>query len=148
MKLDPGKFFLYKSFALFGLSERKGSISLQIYRLLVNHGFSITPINPNRSQAAGIECYPTLQESPVKVEAAIVVTNPGISKKVAQQCKDARIKEIWFQYETMDDELKQWCDDNEIDWIQSCVLLHHDGAGFPHNLHRFFYRLFVRSHTR
>jgi len=144
MKIQPDKFFRHKSVALFGLSERKGSISLQIYNLLTKHGHTVLPINPNRAQVANVTCYPSLQELPDKVDAAIVVTNPSISKGVAQQCKDQGVTELWFQYDTMDDDLKKWCDHNNLNWIQSCVLLHHNGVGFPHNVHRFFYRLFVR----
>ena len=144
MKLKPDTFFLHKSFALFGLSERKGSISLQIYRLLVDHGYKVLPINPNREKVAEIDCYPSLKNLPDKVEGAIIVTNPKISKPVAQQCKDHGLTDLWFQYDTMDDELKQWCDSSNLNWIQSCVLLHHSGAGFPHSIHRFLYRLFVR----
>lgn len=44
MKIQPDKFFLHKSFALFGLSKKKGSISLQIFRLLVKHGYTVLPI--------------------------------------------------------------------------------------------------------
>ena len=145
MKIQPDKFFLHKSFALFGLSERKGSISLQIYNLLTKHGYDVKPINPNRTKVKGIKCYPSLKDLDAKVEAAIVVTNPTISMQVVQQCKEEGLAEIWFQYDTMDKELEELCDENYIDWIQSCVLLHQSGSGFPHNLHRFFYRLFARN---
>jgi len=144
MKLNPDTFFTKSAFALFGLSDRKGGVSLQIYRLLAGQGYKVLPINPNRSEVTGVKCYSSLNKLPEQVEAAIVVTNPQISKNIAQECKQAGISEIWFQYNTMDDELKDWCDQNEINWIQSCVLLHHNGAGFPHNAHRFLYKLFVR----
>ncbi len=138
-------FFQNRTFALFGLSGRAKSVSLEIYDLLTEKGLEVFPVNPNSPKVGEIACYPNLRSIPVKPQAAIVVTRPAISKVIAQDCLNLGIRNLWFQLQTMDDSLKSWCDENRLNWINSCVLLHHPEARFPHSLHRFFYRLFTKK---
>ncbi len=135
-------FFHNRTFALFGLSARPKSISLDVYDLMTKKGYQVFPVNPNSTKVRDIECYANVGEIPVKPEAAIIVTKPEISKVIANDCFALGIKDLWFQLQTMDDSLKSWCEENDINWINSCVLLHHKEARFPHSLHRFFHRLF------
>ena len=145
MRQKATEFLQNTTLALFGLSDRKGSVSLQIYMLLVKNNFEIYGINPNRKEVEGIRCYSSLAELPEKVQGAIIVTNPAISKEVIQQCLENNVRNLWFQYETMNDEIRQWCTEKEVNWIQSCILLHSNDVGFPHNVHQFFYKIFVRN---
>ncbi len=138
-------FFQSRTIALFGLSARPKSVSLEIYDLLTKKGFQVFPVNPNSSKIRDVECYPNLQSIPVKPEAAIIVTRPEISKAIAQNCLDLGVRNLWFQLQTMDDSLKSWCDEKGINWINSCVLLHHGETRFPHSVHRFFHNLFRKG---
>jgi predicted CoA-binding protein len=133
-----------KNFALFGLSRNKKSISREIFELLVGKGYNIFPINPNADKIDSIFCYETLDDVDQKLDGAIFITNPKISADVVKQCQAKGINDLWFQYETMDDELKAYCKANSINFINSCVLLHHKEARFPHSVHRFFYQLLKR----
>ncbi len=136
------QFWMKKHLALFGLSRKEKSVSKEVYDLLINKGYQIYPINPNTDQIGTIKCYRSLDEVKKNIEGAIVITNPKISAEVVKQCRGKGINDFWFQYNTMDDNLKSYCVENGINYINSCALIHHKESGFPHSLHRFFYRLF------
>jgi predicted CoA-binding protein len=61
---------------------------------------------------------------------------------VVKQCQQKGINDLWFQLDTMDDNVKAYLEDNGINYFYSYALLHHKEAGFPHTWHRLFYRLF------
>ena len=145
MEEKINNFWKKKNLALFGLSRNKKSISRQIYDLLNRKQYNIYPINPRTDQINSIRCYKNLDEIKQKLDGAIIITNPSISAEVVRQCQQKGINDLWFQYDTMDEKLKEYCRQNGINYINSCALLHHKEAGFPHSWHRFFYRLFVRK---
>lgn len=141
-KEDVNKFWMKKHLALFGLSRDPKKISRQVYHLLVRKEYKIYPINPNVDQIDSISCYRSLGDIKQRLDGAVVITNPKISIEIAKQCKKKGINDLWFQLDTMDDTVRAYLDENRMNYINSCALLHHKEAGFPHTLHRFFYRLF------
>jgi len=141
-KEKVNNFWMKKNLALFGLSRDPKKISRRVYELLVSKEYQIYPINPNVEQIDSITCYKSLDDIKKKLEGAIVITNPKISIEVVKKCHQKNISELWFQLDTMDDNVTAYLEENEMNYIYSCVLLHHKEAGFPHTWHRFFYRLF------
>ncbi len=144
MQLNINEFWLKKRFVLFGLSRKEKSISREVYELLTGKGYEVYPINPNSDEIHGIRCYRRLEDVPHPAEGAIIITNPAISHQVVRACEQAGIRDLWFQYNTMDDALKTYCDEKGLRWTNTCALLYHKEVGFPHSLHRFFHRLFGR----
>jgi uncharacterized protein len=135
-------FWQKKNIALFGLSRNSKSVSREIYDLLMKKGYHIYPINPNAKKIDSITIYQSLDDVPVQLQGAIIITNPQISKSVVKQCHSKGIYDLWFQYDTMDEEIKSYCKKNGMNFIYSCTLLHHNEVKFYHRWHQFFYRLF------
>lgn len=137
-------FWLKTHLALFGLSRNAKSVSREIYDLLTTKGYKIYPVNPNSEKIDSITCYRSLDAVQQKLDGAIIITNPKISSTIVTQCQERGIVDLWFQYNTMDQDVRAYCDQNGIHYVYSCALLYHKEVGFPHNWHRFFYRLFNR----
>ena len=80
--LDP--FFLPKSVAVIGASERAGSVGRSVLWNLLRSPFggTVFPVNAKRSNVLGIKAYPSLRDLPEKVDLVVVVTPadtvPGI----------------------------------------------------------------------
>lgn len=138
-------FWLKDRIVLFGLSRNQKSVSREIYDLLIRKNYKIYPVNPNSDAITDVRCYKTLAEIPDKLEGAILITNPNLSRSIVRECQARGIKDFWFQYDTIDNDIRSYCAQNGLNYVYSCALLHHKEVGFPHNLHRFFYRLFKRS---
>jgi len=141
-KEKVNQFWMKKHLALFGLSRDPKKISRQVYNLLVAKGYQVYPINPNADKIDSITCYRSLDQVDKKLDGAVIITNPRISLDVVKQCHQRQILDLWFQLDTMDHHVKAYLEENRMNYIYSCALLHHKEAGFPHTWHRFFFRLF------
>src|SRR5579859_2088879 len=88
--LDLAALFEADTVALVGASERV-AYSVAIERNLRRMGFPMErffPVHPNRLEAFGRPCYPSLREVPVHVGLAVVATGAATVQSVLAQCAD------------------------------------------------------------
>jgi len=137
-------FTKFKSFAVLGISRNPKAFSRQAYAFMQTQGYQLYPVNPNMDSIDGQVCYPSLATVP-EVRAAIFFTPPRITEKLLVDCQNKGIKNVWFQQGSADLEVKQRANELRIDYQDSCVFLHHPEAGFPHNVHRFFVKVFSKE---
>ncbi len=72
--------------AVIGASRTPGKVGHEILANLVNQGFggTIVPINPTTDEILGLKCYPSLKESGVKIDLAVIaVANARVSDAIA-----------------------------------------------------------------
>ncbi|TJV07497.1 MAG: bifunctional acetate--CoA ligase family protein/GNAT family N-acetyltransferase [Mesorhizobium sp.] len=71
--------FAPKSVAVFGASERDGSVGRVVFDNIVSGGFEgeIWPVNPKYSQVAGRQCYAKAADLPGVPDLGVIVTPPG-----------------------------------------------------------------------
>ncbi|MCA0050001.1 bifunctional acetate--CoA ligase family protein/GNAT family N-acetyltransferase [Mesorhizobium sp. B283B1A] len=71
--------FTPKSVAVFGASERDGSVGRVVFDNIVSGGFEgeIWPVNPKYSQVAGRQCYAKAADLPGVPDLGVIVTPPG-----------------------------------------------------------------------
>lgn len=130
------QFWLKHHLALFGLSRKSTSVSRQIYDLLTREGYRLYPINPHVDRIDDIMCYRDLSDVKQQIEGAIIVTNPELTSTIVKQCLERNITDLWFQYNTINDEIKRFCEANGINYFYHCALRYHHEVGFPHRRHR------------
>lgn len=77
-----------QSVALFGASERAGSVGAVALRNLLDDGFrgGIYPINPKHDEVQGQRCYRSLDEVGHSVELAVVVAPAKAVPEIIDQC--------------------------------------------------------------
>src|ERR1700722_12688262 len=87
-------FFLPKSVAVVGASERPGTVGLTVLRNLVESEFCCKtyPVNPNHVELLGLKAYRTIADVPVKVDLVIVATPASTVPKIIGECVDAGVK--------------------------------------------------------
>lgn len=54
----------YKRWAIVGCSSERFKPSHGVARFLRDHGYEITPVNPNEDEVLGLKCYPDLASIP------------------------------------------------------------------------------------
>ena len=72
--------------AVIGASRTPGKVGHEILANLVNQGFegTIVPINPTTDEILGLKCYPSLKESGIKIDLAVIaVANARVSDAIA-----------------------------------------------------------------
>jgi acetyltransferase len=87
-------FFLPKSVAVVGASERAGTVGQTVLRNLVESEFrsKTYPVNPNHAELLGLKAYKTIADVPVKVDLVIVATPASTVPKIIGECVDAEVK--------------------------------------------------------
>jgi acyl-CoA synthetase (NDP forming) len=65
-----------KNAVLVGASDRPGSWAARVWRNLKRYGFSgaLYPVNPGRSEIAGVRCYPDLDSLPEPPDHLVILT--------------------------------------------------------------------------
>jgi acetyltransferase len=87
-------FFLPRSVAVVGASERPGTVGQTVLRNLVESEFrsKTYPVNPNHAELLGLKAYKTIADVPEKVDLAIVATPASTVPKIIGECVDAGVK--------------------------------------------------------
>ncbi len=129
------QFWRKQHLALFGLSRKPAAISRQIYDLLTRTGYRVYPINPNVDRIDDIICYRSLSDVNQQLEGAIIVTNPELTLAIVKQCWERKITDLWFQYHTINDEIRRFCEANGINYFYACALQYHREVGLPPSIH-------------
>jgi predicted CoA-binding protein len=133
-----------KDIAVIGASSDKKKFGYIILKNLNKKNFKVYPVNPGAKEIDGIACYPDVLSLPVNVKAAVFITRPEITEKITRQiCESKTIEHLWFQQGAEHNSAIEIAIINGKNVIYGeCILMHTGHLGFPHNIHRFFKKLF------
>jgi predicted CoA-binding protein len=70
---------------------------------LLNHGYTVLPVNPHERQVAGLTVYPTLMDVPKPVDIVDVVTPPEVTRQILKDAAAAGCGLVWLQDGSFDD---------------------------------------------
>ncbi len=89
-------FLRQRRIAVVGVSREPRDFSHAVMRAFNERGYETVPVNPRATELAGEECFASLKEIEPPVDAALVMTAPGMSEAVVRDCLDAGVKRIWL----------------------------------------------------
>lgn len=80
--------------ALFGASEREGSVGAMVLANLIKAGFkgAIVPVNPKHKKVQGLHCHPDLSRVEHEVDLAVIATPAPTVPNILRQCGEAGLK--------------------------------------------------------
>jgi acetyltransferase len=81
-----------KSIALIGASEKPNSVGRALLENLQSFGDRIFPINPNHPTLLGHKAFPTIRDTPQKVDLAVIATPAATVPKIVAECAAAGVK--------------------------------------------------------
>ena len=90
------EFLAQKSIAVVGVSEQRETGASLDYKTFKQHGYRVYAVNPRISTFDGAQCYPDLKSIPEKPDAVFMLTSPGVTEQIVQQCIDLGIKHVWM----------------------------------------------------
>ncbi|MEK6713395.1 MAG: bifunctional acetate--CoA ligase family protein/GNAT family N-acetyltransferase [Nitrospirota bacterium] len=86
------KLFTPNSVALIGATDREGSVGRTILENLMKFpDRKLYPVNPNRKDVLGLECFPSVSDIPVPVDLAVIVTPARTVPAAVEECGKAGI---------------------------------------------------------
>jgi predicted CoA-binding protein len=136
-------FLASKVFALAGVSNNKDKFGNYIYDELVKKEIKTYPVNPNLTEYKGVKCYQTLDSLPEKVDALICSVKPDAVLKLLEDAQKNEIKKVWLQQGSESKEAIEFCNQHNMNVVSKrCLMMFLADESFPHNLHKFFVKVF------
>ncbi|MGM0396392.1 MAG: CoA-binding protein [Bacillota bacterium] len=111
-----------KKWAVVGVSGNKDKYGYKIWKILMEHGYTVYGISPNYDELEGIKIYKSLASLPEKVDVVDMVVPPKISIGVLQEAKEAGIDMVFFQPGTYNEEVVAKADELNMKYLlDDCV---------------------------
>jgi predicted CoA-binding protein len=89
-------FLSQKTIAVIGVSDKRATGCNLNYEKFRKNGYRVYTVNPHISVFDGEPCYPDLKSIPEKPDAVFMMTRPGITEQIVQQCVDLGIRHVWM----------------------------------------------------
>jgi predicted CoA-binding protein len=83
--------------AVVGLSPSWNRPSYFAAKYMLEHGYTIVPVNPAATEILGRKCYPDLASVPVKVDLVDVFRKPEDALPIAEEAIRIGAKCLWLQ---------------------------------------------------
>ena len=83
--------------AMVGLSANWYRPSNFAAKYLIDHGYTLIPVNPNYEEALGQKCYPSLLEIPEPVDVVDIFQRPDKVPPLVEQAIEIGAKVVWMQ---------------------------------------------------
>jgi hypothetical protein len=96
LKTAAARFLEEKRVAVVGYSRNPAETANAIYKKFQDNGYDVFAVNPAAAQIDGVACYASVKDIPGGVGAAMLVTTPGASARVAHDCAEAGVKWVWM----------------------------------------------------
>jgi predicted CoA-binding protein len=112
--------------AVVGISPKSERPSHYCAKYLLDHGYTIIPVNPGQKEVLGLTCYPDLLSIPVKVDMVNVFRNAEDVPPIAEDAVRIGARYLWLQLGIINDEAAQQASAAGLDVVQDrCVKMEH-----------------------
>src|SRR5688500_2705665 len=90
------RFLEATSVAVIGASRRRGTISGEVFRNLIDGGFEgpVYPVNPKSEVVQSVRAYPSVLDVPGEVDLAVIVVPAQAVAAVARDCGEKGVKAL------------------------------------------------------
>ncbi len=91
------KMLQLKTWAVVGATDNKEKFGYKIFKVMLEAGLQVYPVNTGVQEILGQKCYPTLKDLPVKPEAVDLVVPPRVGEQIVRECAELGITNVWLQ---------------------------------------------------
>ncbi len=116
-----------KTIAIVGLSDNPERDSHIVARYLIDKGFVVLPVNPQKSEILGLMCYPDLASIGHKIDIVNVFRNLEAIPAVVREAISLHPGTIWLQLGLVHNESAVNAMSEGIHFIQTkCIKIEHE----------------------
>lgn len=138
--LDPFEVMAkYKAVAVLGASKNPEKDAYTVPAYLIEHGYTIVPVNPTADSIHGVKAYPSLAEIPGEVAGKIDVVDvfrpseefPDIARQVVEmRRRTGRPFVFWGQLGLENEDAKRILSEGNVDYVMDMCIrtVHKFGA--------------------
>jgi predicted CoA-binding protein len=87
----------FRKIAVVGLSSDPGQASYGVAKYLQEHGYKVTPVNPNETEVMGRKAYADLSSLPEAPEVVQIFRRPEFVPEIVEQAIEVGANVIWMQ---------------------------------------------------
>lgn len=110
--------------ALVGANDDPGKYGSIIYRDLKAKGFTVWPVNPNRSTVDGDPAFASLDDLPSAPSIVNFVVPPEVSLEVLEDAKRLGYRLVWMQPGSASQKVRDFIAANDFDsLIDACIMV-------------------------
>ena len=106
--------FKMKTVAVVGMSPKPERPSHYVGMYLKEQRYVIIPVNPGHKEIAGMTCYPSLLDIPVKVDVVDVFRRPEHAVPISEAAVEIGVKALWLQDGVINDEAARLAEDASL----------------------------------
>ncbi len=112
--------------AIVGLSAKWHRPSYFVAKYLLDHGFSVVPVNPNYDEVLGQKCYPDLASIPHPVDIVDLFQRPQTAPGYARQAIAIGARALWLQLSVTSGEARRIAEDANLGFVEDkCLKIEH-----------------------
>ncbi len=112
------------SIAVIGATDNSSKYGHVIYRDLKRKGFTVYPVNPQRTSVDGDPAFPNVGDIPGKPTIVNFVVPPSTTLKILQQCLDLDLMNVWVQPGAESPEVVAFLQQNSFNYIaNACIMV-------------------------
>jgi len=116
----------HRVIAVVGLSANWNRPSYFAAKYMLEHGYTIIPVNPGQSEILGQKCYPSLAEIPCKVGIVDCFRKPAEIPPLADQAVAIGARVLWLQLGVINPEAAQRASAAGLEVVMDrCVKIEH-----------------------
>jgi uncharacterized protein len=121
------KFYTLKNIAVVGMSKNEGKAAHYVPKYLIDHGYSVIPVNPTVTEILGRKSYPTVSSIPDRVDVVdIFRRSEDVPTVVEDTLKKEGIKVIWMQEGIYSKEAEDMAMEKDISAVYNrCMMAEH-----------------------
>ena len=116
----------HKIIAIVGLSDKPERDSYQVAEYLKDHGYTIIPVNPTKTEILGEKSYPDLLSIPGPVDIVDIFRKVDAIPGIVDEAIKIKAKVVWMQLGLAHNKSAQKAKDAGIAAVQSkCIKVEH-----------------------
>lgn len=113
-----------KKWAVVGATRNVNKYGYIIYKLLKERDYNVIPVNPIYKNIDGYKTAPSLLDIDTKVDCVNIVVPPSKAEKVVEDAIKLKIKYLWFQPGTFNNEIIEKAENAGIKVVfYDCILV-------------------------
>lgn len=112
--------------AIVGLSAKWHRPSYFVAKYLLDHGFSVVPVNPNYDEVLGQKCYPDLASIPHSVDIVDLFQRSQTAPGYARQAVAIGARVLWLQLGVTSVQARRIAEDANLGFVEDkCLKIEH-----------------------
>ncbi len=82
--------------AVVGVSDQRDTGCNMAFERFKAAGYEVFPVNPRIDTYDGVTCYPDLKSIPGKPDGVFILTNPGVTNQIVDECIALGVEYVWM----------------------------------------------------